>query len=105
MAQPTAAPTYLLQNISTNTTGTGIQFGAVRTFGVFIQGPVFGGATVAIQVSIDNINWVPATYNGGILSVTLQQQLLFTNAVSNQYLRAVLAGTSGTTQPISVYLV
>jgi hypothetical protein len=81
-------------------TGTGVEFGQFPDRTVGITG-TFGGATVTIQGSVDNTNWVTlhdflgntTVYTAGAIALLAENPL---------YIRAITSGGSGTA--VDVYL-
>ena len=94
----------LLDNVNVNTIGE-----AKNTNGfdgaLYFQAQDWGGASVTIELSIDNANWIQLTRNDAPFAVSQNQVNKIEKIGQAAQIRAVLSNASGMTNNVKVVYV
>ena len=86
---------FLLENVSVDTTGAGIQ-GDGGNKGISIYATSFGSGNVSLEISPDEgTTWINVPYNGVPSAFTTNVDLLLLTLRQEWIIRAKLTGSSG----------
>lgn len=94
-----AGTQYLLQNATSDGAGTALVLNYTEQKVLLQAFGTWGGATVVIQtIAPDNTTWIPiADITGSSFTLIADTQFTLSDFVFNQQCRAVVSGSSGTT--------
>lgn len=96
--------TFLLENVSTDTSGSKVDIGIGSKKTISIWATNFGAGTVSLQVSPDNgTNWILLKkIDGTDATFTSNDHIVVDSIGEGNGVRAVLSGSDGSTSGVNV---